>query len=397
MAIKTIAKYLRLEAASGVVLFVFAVLAVILDNSPFSSLYQQILTSPLEIHVFNWTVAKPLLFWINEGLMTIFFLLVSLELKREFLEGELSGTHKIILPGVSALGGMIVPALIYLFMTYAHGDAVRGWAIPVATDIAFALGVLSLFGKRIPMGLKLFLMALAIFDDVGAIIIIAVAHSHHLSIISLIVASIVLVILLLLNRWGVRQLTPYLVIGFVLWLCILSSGVHATVAGVLLALMIPLQGKTKKDIQPLSHLEESLHPWVAFLVMPLFALANSGVSFEGLSWSILFDPIPLGIMAGLVIGKQLGVFSMAWLMVRIGWAKLPVDASWFSLYGIALLCGIGFTMSLFLGTLAFQNNSPMYLIEVRLGVLLGSMISGMIGAVVLNIALSGKRKGRLPA
>lgn len=397
MPIKLIAHYLKLEAASGVILFVFAVFAVFIDNSPFASFYEQILNTPFIIPFFNWKMTKPLLFWINEGLMTLFFLLVSLELKREFLEGDLRGFHKIVLPSLAALGGMLFPALIYIGFTYSHGVAVSGWAVPVATDIAFALGVLSLFGKRIPIGLKLFLMALAIFDDIGAIIIIAVFHSHHLSYIALILAWIVLVVLFILNRYGIDRLMPYLVVGFILWLCVLSSGIHATIAGVLLALLIPLRGKTKQSAQPLTYLEEKLHPWVAFFVMPLFAFANSGIPLQGLTWSILLDPVPLGIIAGLVIGKQCGVFSLAWFVIRMGWASLPKDASWLSLYGIALLCGIGFTMSLFLGTLAFQNNSPKYLIEVRLGVLLGSMISGVIGAMVLNIALLKKTKRRLPA
>jgi NhaA family Na+:H+ antiporter len=329
--------------------------------------------------------------------MTIFFLLVSLELKREFLEGELSGFNKIILPGISALGGMVVPALIYLGITFQHGVAAKGWAIPVATDIAFALGVLSLFGKRIPVGLKLFLMALAIFDDVGAIIIIAVVHSHHLSHVFLGMILVLVILLCLLNRMGVKSLIPYIFVGFLLWFCVLSSGVHATVAGVILGLIIPLQVKNKEDIQPLVYLEDRLHPWVAFFVMPLFAFANSGVSFAGLTWNNLFNPIPLGIMAGLVIGKQCGVFSCVWLMVKTKWAKLPDDTDWFLLYAVAMLCGIGFTMSLFLGTLAFQDEVPQYLVEVRIGVLLASIISGVIGAIVLHVALLRQTKRRLPA
>lgn len=397
MPVKSIVKYLKLEAASGVILFVFAVLAIVLDNSPLASFYQQILNAPLELHYLHWTIVGSMLFWINEGMMTIFFLLVSLELKREFLEGELSGANKILLPGVAALGGMVAPALIYLTMTYQHGLAVKGWAVPVATDIAFALGILSLFGKKVPVGLKLFLMALAIVDDMGAILIIAVAYSHQLSYVFLLLSGVVLFGLFLLNIYGVRRLVPYLTLGLVLWFCVLSSGIHATVAGVLLAFAIPLRGKSRNDAQPLTHLEEKLHPWVAFLIMPLFAFANSGVSLHGLTMSVLFSPVSLGIMAGLVIGKQLGVFSAVWLMVRMGWAKLPIGATWFSLYGIALLCGIGFTMSLFLGTLAFQEDAPMYLVKVRLGVLLGSMISGIIGATVLKIALNRKIKRRLAA
>jgi len=387
-----ITKYLRLEATSGVVLFFFAILAIVLDNSPFAAIYQHILNVPISFDGEQGRMAKPLLFWINEGLMTIFFLLVSLELKREFLEGELSGANKIILPGVAACGGMIIPALIYLTITWQHGAAVKGWAVPVATDIAFALGVLSLFGKRVPVGLKLFLMALAIFDDVGAIIIIAVVYSHHLSYVYLTAAFIIIVGMCCLNKIKVKRLMPYLLLGFLLWMCILSSGVHATIAGVVLGLIIPLKGKNENDIQPLSYLEDKLHPWVAFFVMPLFAFANSGVSFQGLTWHILLDPVALGVITGLVIGKQLGVFSFSWLIVRMGFATYPEEVNRLALYGVALLCGIGFTMSLFLGTLAFQDELPKYLVEVRLGVLLGSTISGVIGAMILHVALARKTK-----
>lgn len=390
MSIKMITKYLKLEAASGIVLFSFAVLAVVLDNSPFAEVYQHVLNVPLSFNGEQGAMAKPLLFWINEGLMTVFFLLVSLELKREFLEGELSGSNKILLPGVAACGGMIMPMLIYLAITWQHGAAAKGWAVPVATDIAFALGVLSLFGQRVPVGLKLFLMALAIFDDVGAIIIIAVFYSHHLSYVYLTAALVIIAGMCFLNKMNVQRLLPYLLLGFVLWLCILSSGVHATIAGVVLGLIIPLKGKNENDVQPLSYLEDKLHPWVAFFVMPLFAFANSGVSFEGLTWHILLDPVALGVITGLVIGKQLGVFSFAWFIIRMGWATYPEDANRLALYGVALLCGIGFTMSLFLGTLAFQDESAKYLIEVRLGVLLGSMISGVMGAMILNVALAKK-------
>ena len=388
MTIKMITKFLHLEAASGIVLFFFAVLAVVLDNSPFAAIYQHILNVPFSFNGEEGVLAKPLLFWVNEGLMSIFFLLVSLELKREFLEGELAGTNKIILPGIAACGGMIVPALIYLAITWQHGVAVKGWAVPVATDIAFALGVLSLFGKRVPVGLKLFLMALAIFDDVGAIIIIAFVYSHHLSYVYLTAAFLIIAGLCFLNKLKVQCLASYLLLGFLLWICILSSGVHATVAGVILGLIIPLKGKNENDVSPLSYLEDKLHPWVAFFVMPLFAFANSGVSFQGLTWHILLDPVAFGVIAGLVIGKQLGVFSFAWFIIRMGWAAYPEGANRLAVYGVALLCGIGFTMSLFLGTLAFQDEIPKYLIEVRLGVLLGSIISGVIGAMILHIAFA---------
>lgn len=378
--------FLKLELAGSVVLFLAALLAIALNNSPFAENYQAVFQSPIKIGIGFWHFDQPVLFWINECLMTLFFLLVGLELKREFLVGELKGSTKIILPGIAAFGGMLIPAIIYSLFNLSL-PTLKGWAIPVATDIAFALGVLSLFGRRVPLGLKLFLMALAIFDDLGAIIIIAIYHTHAMSYPYLLGAVMVLLILFVLNRLNIRSLWLYMLIGIALWFCVLQSGIHATIAGVLLALMVPIKGTPMKTA-----LEEELHPWVAFGVMPLFALANAGLSFNGLDINYLVDPLVLGIVAGLFLGKQLGVFSFAGLLIKMGWAKLPKQSSWLELYGVACLCGIGFTMSLFLGTLAFQEDNSIYLIKVRLSVLLASVISGLVGAVILYFAFLRKEK-----
>lgn len=373
----SIRDFFKLESASGILLFFSALFALILNNSPLAYDYQA------------WFI-KPFHFWINEGLMALFFLLVGLELKREFIAGELSSFSKIALPGVAAFGGMLIPALIYIGFNYHQGIALKGWAVPVATDIAFAVGVLSLFGKRVPLGLKLFLLALAIFDDLGAIIIIALFHSYQLSFFSLLCALIAIFILCLFNFLNVRYLFPYLLVGIFLWLCILKSGVHATIVGVLLACTIPISRKANETTAPLYYLEKMLHPWVAYGILPLFALANAGLTFGGLTARILSDSVVLGIIAGLFLGKQCGVFSFAWLMIKLKWAKLPTHTTWWELYGVALLCGIGFTMSLFLGTLAFQTEQPLFLTKIQLGVLLGSGLSAVTGAIILQISFLRK-------
>lgn len=388
-----IIQFLRLESASGIILFVSAMAALILCNSPLRDQYQQLWQLPVTLHLANFSMSHTLLFWVNEGLMTLFFLLVGLELKREFLDGELVNISQIVLPGMAALGGMLVPALFYCCFNYHNPEALQGWAVPVATDIAFALGVLSLFGKRVPLGLKLFLTALAIFDDVGAIIIIAIFYTESLSFWALIGSFLSMTILQLLNFFDVWRLTLYMVVGLLLWICVLQSGVHATVAGVLLAFFIPLGHSSKKKreraIAPLRRLEEMLHPWVAYLVMPIFAFANAGLSLQGFSTDILFDSVVLGTVLGLFIGKQIGAFSFAWLAIKLHWAELPERTGWLQLYGVTILCGIGFTMSLFLGTLAFQG-SPAYLVHARLGILIGSVLSGMVGAMVLLVAVLKK-------
>jgi NhaA family Na+:H+ antiporter len=379
-------RFLKLEAAGGILLFFAALAALILDNSPLTTFYQDLLKMTFGPSVEGFTHPQPFLFWINEGLMSVFFLLVGLELKREFLQGALHGAAKIVLPGMAACGGMLVPALLYLAVNYHHPDRVQGWAVPVATDIAFALGVLSLLGSRVPRSLKLFLMALAIFDDVGAILIIAFFYSHQLTILPLFFSALLISLLWIFNTLNIRLLLPYILVGILLWVCVLKSGIHPTVAGILLALMIPINKTSAEPASPLHRLEKFLHKWVAYLVLPLFGFANAGVSLRGVTSDILASPLVLGIVVGLCIGKQLGVFGMVGLMVRLGWAKLPAHTSWLALYGVALLCGIGFTMSLFLGTLAFQGSDPGYLVEVRLGVLFASIISGVVGATVLRVA-----------
>lgn len=394
MAFKTLRKFLKLESASGIVLLLATVMALILQNSPLSEIYQNIFTTPLEIQLGGFKSSQPLLFWINEGLMTLFFLLVSLELKREFLMGELASFSKVMLPGMAALGGMLVPAVIFVMINQGSPETLKGWAVPVATDIAFALGILSLFGKRVPLGLKLFLMSLAIFDDVGAIIIIALFYTMKLHYLWLFFGSLIILVMWLLNIFKVKNLLPYILAGIALWMCVLHSGVHATVAGVLFAFMIPLKGM--KSESPLQRMEKFLHPWVAFLLIPLFALANAGIAFGQLNSSLLTSYLFVGILLGLVLGKQLGVFCFTWITIRCGWAKLPKNVSWRAIYGAALLCGIGFTMSLFLGTLSFAQSDPIYLLEVRMAVLTGSIISGIIGAWFLSCVLK-KEGGKVEA
>lgn len=393
MRLTYIRKFIKHESACGILLFFAALIALIMCNSPLSVFYQNVFKLPLQIQIGQFSYGEPLLFWINEGLMAIFFLQVGLELKREFLEGELRGLSKVALPGIAALGGMLVPALIYVGINYSNPETLKGWPVPVATDIAFALGVLSLFGKRVPITLKLFLMALAIFDDVGAIIIIAIFHTKDLSFLAMFGALLIIALLCTLNALKIRSLIPYILVGFLLWLCVLKSGIHTTVSGVLLAFTIPLRKMDSEEFSPARELESALLPWVAFLVMPLFALANAGVSFTGLEASTFTSFITLGVVAGLALGKQIGVFSFTWISIRLGWVSLPKKVSWLQLYGVALLCGIGFTMSLFLGTLAFEYDDPIYLTEVRLGVLIGSIVSGIAGALILHSA--SNKRGRI--
>lgn len=374
MPIKFLQQYLKLEEASGAVLLVMTLISLLWANSPLAPIHQKFIDA--------------FLFWINEGLMAVFFLGVGLELKRGYFEGHLARFSQILLPIVAALGGMLMPALIYMAINFDHPAYLKGWATPVATDIAFALGVLALFAKRLPLSLKLFLTTLAIFDDLGAIIIIAIFYSSGLSFFLIFQSAVLVLILYLFNRLTIRSLVPYLLIGVWLWLSLVHSGIHPTISGVLLALMIP----NSEDNSLLNRLETKLRPWIAFVIMPLFALANAGFSLEDVSWQALKSGIVLGIISGLVIGKQVGVFGFSWLCIKSGLAKLPKKSTWSELYGTAILCGIGFTMSLFLGTLSFQNKSP-YVTEVRLGVLLGSLISGCLGASVLLAAVRKKNSG----
>ncbi|KJK17688.1 Na+/H+ antiporter NhaA [Pseudomonas sp. B21-012] len=374
----TFTRFFQLEAASGLLLIAAAALALIINNSPLSYLYNGLLDVPVVAQIGALKIAKPLLLWINDGLMALFFLLIGLEVKREVVDGHLSKPSQIVLPGAAAIGGMVVPALIYWFLNKDNPAAVAGWAIPMATDIAFALGVLALLGKRVPVSLKLFLMTLAIIDDLGAIIVIALFYSGTLSSLSLGLAAACLLVLIAMNRMGVVKLGPYMVVGLILWVCVLKSGVHATLAGVTLALCIPLRTKNAEP-SPLLSLEHALHPWVAYGILPLFAFANAGVSLAGVSLESFTHHVPMGIAVGLLVGKTLGVFGFAWLMIKAGMAALPAGANWGQVLGVAILCGIGFTMSLFVGSLAFVPGSSEYAGMDRMGILTGSILAALIG------------------
>ncbi|MCF8979368.1 MULTISPECIES: Na+/H+ antiporter NhaA [Pseudomonas syringae group] len=380
----TITRFFQLEAAGGLLLIAAAALALIINNSPLSWLYNAFLETPVEARIGALQIAKPLLLWINDGLMALFFLVIGLEVKREVLEGHLSKPSQIVLPGAAAIGGMVVPALIYVALNTGNAEALNGWAIPMATDIAFALGVLALLGKRVPVSLKLFLMTLAIIDDLGAIIVIALVYSGELSQVSLILAAVSIIALIAMNRSGVSRLAPYLLVGLVLWVCVLKSGVHATLAGVVLAFCIPL--RTSSKASPLLTLEHGLHPWVAYGILPLFAFANAGVSLAGVTMESFTHSVPLGIAAGLLLGKTLGVFGLTWLAVKTRMASLPKEANWGHVLGVSILCGIGFTMSLFVGSLAFEPGVSAYAGEDRMGILTGSILSAIIGYGVMVLA-----------
>lgn len=379
-----IAEFLRLEAASGLLLMAVAAVALVLANSPAAAWYQAVLGFELGLPAAKLSV----LLWINDGLMAVFFLVVGLEIKRELLVGELSSVRSAVLPGVAAVGGMIMPALLYVGINWGDPATLRGWAIPAATDIAFALGILALLGPRVPVSLKVFLTALAILDDLGAILIIALFYTAEVSGLALAVAAAGLAGLTLCNRAGVRSLLPYLVIGLIVWGAVLASGVHATLAGVAVALTIPLRGADHEapvsEDSPLHRLEHALHPWVAFGVLPIFGLANAGLSFAGLAPAALLAPVPLGIAVGLFLGKQVGIMAACWLAVKQGWAIWPEGASPLQIYGVALLCGIGFTMSLFIGGLAFASDALQN--AVKLGVFSGSLIAALTGYLMLRFA-----------
>jgi NhaA family Na+:H+ antiporter len=379
-----IREFLRLEAAGGVLLFAAAVLAMLCANSALAPLYAGFLDTPLEIRAGALHIAKPLLLWINDGLMAVFFLLVGLELKREVLEGELSQPSQVVLPALAAVGGMLAPGLIYAAFNRGDPVALQGWAIPTATDIAFAVGVLALLGSRVPPTLKIFVLTLAILDDLGAILIIALFYTDRLSLPSLAVAGLAMLALALLNRRGVAAAPPYILIGILMWIAVLKSGVHATLAGVVLALFIPLKGGAGEP--PLRRLERELHPPVAFGILPLFAFANAGVSLEGIAPATLAGAVPAGIALGLLAGKLGGIFGASWLAVRLGFARLPEGAGWMHLAGAALLCGIGFTMSLFIASLAFEGEAASLGTQSRLGILAGSIAAGVAGYLVLRFA-----------
>ena len=370
-------RFCAAEAAGGIVLMVAAALALIVANSPLATGY----FATLHLDVGGLSIGH----WINDGLMALFFLLVGLEIKREMAVGQLATWGARALPGLAALGGMAVPALIYALVNRHEPQTLAGWAIPAATDIAFALGVLSLLGSRVPTSLKVFLSALAILDDLGAVLIIALFYTSDLSTTMLLAAAGLVAVLFVLNRLKVKALLPYLLIGALLWFCLLRSGIHATLAGVILALFIPLGDTETDDASPLLKLEAALHPWVAFLIVPVFGFANAGVALGNLSLANLLDPVPLGVALGLFLGKQIGISLLALLAIRSGLARLPEGANGLQLYGVALLCGIGFTMSLFIGALAFPG-APLLVDEVKIGVLLGSLLSALAGVAVLLLA-----------
>jgi NhaA family Na+:H+ antiporter len=379
--ISLIAEFLRLESAAGLLLMAAAALALVLANSPAAPMYHAALSAKMGLP----GASLSLLHWINDGLMAIFFLLVGLEIKRELLVGELSSVKRAALPGIAALGGMVVPAVIYAAFNWNDPATLRGWAIPAATDIAFALGILALLGSRAPTSLKVFLTALAILDDLGAIVIIALFYTAEVSGIALGLAAAGLALLLACNRCGLRRLAPYLIVGLGVWGAVLVSGVHATIAGVAVAFMIPLRGTgAGEEDSPLHRLEHRLHPWVAYGILPIFGFANAGMSFDGLAVDVLLTPVPLGIAAGLFVGKQVGVMAASWLAVKRGWAAWPEGATPVQMYGVAVLCGIGFTMSLFIGGLAFTSDNLQN--HVRLGVFSGSALAAMVGFLILRCA-----------
>lgn len=391
-ASNAVTNFFRMESSSGILLMFAAALAMVMANSPLAPYYALFIETPVQVRVGALEISKPLLLWINDGLMAMFFFLVGLELKRELLEGELSSLRKVVLPGVGALGGMLVPAAIYLLINAGNPEAISGWAIPAATDIAFALGILALLGSRVPISVKIFLTSLAIFDDIGAIVIIAVFYTDQISLLSLLISGLCIPILVLLNRRGVEARSVYIMVGLVMWVSMLKSGVHATLTGVILALFIPMRSASDPEVSPLREWEHDLHVVVAFLTLPLFAFVNAGISLQGVGVEQLTHSVPLGIALGLFAGKQLGIFSMCWLAIKLRWADLPEGMSWFSLYGTAILCGVGFTMSLFIGSLAFETTGIDRIFDERLGIIVGSLLSGIVGYLVLRRSLGNDTK-----
>lgn len=377
--------FMRLESAGGFLLLVAALSAMVVANSPLANLYGALLETPVAVQVGALSIDKPLLLWVNDGLMAVFFFLIGLEIKREFVEGELSSADQIVLPGVGALGGMLVPAAIYAWMNLGDPAALDGWAIPVATDIAFALALLSVFGSRVPTALKVFLLTLAIFDDLAAIAIIAVFYSGDLSINALLAGALALMIAITMNKSGVTRTSGYVLVGAILWIAVLKSGVHATLAGVLIAFCIPM--RDARGGSPLRELEHNLHGPVAFVILPVFAFANTGLSLAGMSIEDLFHPVTAGIIAGLLLGKPLGILLFTWLAFVLGIARLPKDTDWCQLIGVAFACGIGFTMSLFIASLAFEHGSGDYFGGDRLGILVGSILSALAAYFVLRNSL----------
>lgn len=385
-----IQQFFKLESAGGILLIIAAALAIVFANTPLSSYYDLLLSTPVEIRIGALEIAKPLLLWINDGLMAVFFLLVGLELKRELVEGELSDKRSIILPAIGAFGGMLLPALIYTYFNHDDPIAMKGWAIPAATDIAFALGILSLLGSRVPITLKVFLTSVAIFDDLGAIIIIALFYTENISVYALAVVVICIFALVVLNKRNEESKSLYFALGAIMWVAMLKSGVHATLAGVILGMSIPLKSKVNPDYSPLKSLEHDLHPLVAFFILPVFAFSNAGLNLTGMSANHLLHPVPLGIATALFVGKQIGVFGLCWIFIKLKITQLPKDMSMLSLYATSLLCGVGFTMSLFIGSLAFEETNVNLLFDERLGIIIGSLLSGTLGYLVLRKCLPEK-------
>lgn len=374
--------FFKMESAGGILLVIAAAIAMTIANSPLGESYQSV----LHTYLFGMSVSH----WINDGLMAVFFLLIGLEVKRELLEGALKSKETAIFPAIAAVGGMLAPALIYVAFNAGDAEAISGWAIPAATDIAFALGIMALLGKRVPISLKVFLLALAIIDDLGVVVIIALFYTGDLSTMALIVGFVMTGVLFMLNAKEVTKLTPYMIVGAILWFAVLQSGVHATLAGVVIGFAIPLKGK-KGEHSPLKHMEHALHPYVAFGILPLFAFANAGISLEGVSMSGLTSMLPLGIALGLLVGKPLGIFTFSWAAVKLGVAKLPQGVNFIHIFAVSVLCGIGFTMSIFISSLAFANVSPEFDTYARLGILMGSTTAAIIGYALLHFSLPKKK------
>lgn len=383
-------KFLQQKSSTGILLMLAAALALLIANTPLSVYYDLLISTEVAIKVGVLEIAKPLLLWINDGLMALFFLLVGLELKREFLVGELNQASKIALPALGAVGGMAFPALVYLLFNAGDAYTVRGWAIPAATDIAFAMGILLLLGARVPSSLKVFLISLAIFDDIGAIAIIALFYTENISTIPVLIVAASLVVLFVMNRRGVNGIGMYLLVGVVMWVALLKSGVHATLTGVLLAMFIPLRSKHEDDDlpSPLLTLESDLHKMVSYAILPMFAFANAGVDLRGVGLEQLLHPVPVGVALGLFVGKQLGVFGVCWIGVKLGLASLPTGMNWKGLYGVAVLSGVGFTMSLFIGSLAFQETVANRIFDERVGIIAGSLAAGLLGYFVIKSSLN---------
>ncbi len=379
--------FFKLESSGGIVLLFAAVLAFVCANTPLQSYYALFVDIPVEIRIGDFEIAKPLLLWINDGLMALFFFFITLELKREILQGELTDKRNIILPALGAIGGMVVPALIYTFFNAADPVAMKGWAVPAVTSLPFSLAILSLLGKRVPTGIKVFLTSLAIFTDIGAIILIGLLYTASISVLSLVVVACCIVFLVWLNRLNPEAKSPYLLIGIVMWVAMLKSGVHATLAGVILALFIPMVSKQDANRSPLKNIINDMHCTVALFVLPIFAFANAGINVSGIGLDYVLHDVPLGIALGLFVGKQAGIFGICWLAIQCKLAELPKGMSWKTLYGTAALGGIGFTMSLFVGSLAFEETGVDITFDERLGIILGSVASGLVGYMVLRMCL----------